>query len=197
MPRTRRYPAAGSRSSTRPAISPTSRNRPDSSSCSRTSSRPRHRAVSVATTSTICSRLSLQGDADSARRRSGLDGEQSPFLGHASEDVGPVLPERDARTYEESPDRLRHQDLSGPGHVAHPLPDGHRQPGDVVLSYLHLSGVQPRLNLQSDDLRLRSDLARTAHGSGHTTVEGGEKAIAERLDLSAAVALQGGTNQRI
>ena len=78
----------------------------------------------------------------------------------------------------------------GRARVTDPLRDGDRRAGNVVSSDLDLPAVDPDADVQRQRLDCLSDLHGAAHGPC-TAIEAGQEAIANGLDLSALVLLEG------
>ena len=69
-------------------------------------------------------------------------------------------------------------------------------PAYVRADALALAGVDPGAHRDAGGARALGDLERAAHRAGRA-VEGGEEAVAERLDLLAAVAGERGAHERV
>src|SRR6185369_10707 len=80
-------------------------------------------------------------------------------------------------------------DLLGPGHVADARGDVHGHPADVAADELALPGVQAGADLDAQAADRGDDGARAAQGVGRRALERGDVAVADGLDLAAAVAL--------
>jgi hypothetical protein len=74
--------------------------------------------------------------------------------------------------------------------------DVDRHPADVVAEQLDLAGVDPDPDLDPDRRQLLADGSRTADRP-RRAVEGGQEAVAHRLDLAAAVELELAADDRV
>src|SRR5439155_3772851 len=97
----------------------------------------------------------------------------------------PVLKE-DSRAGDEIPDRARDEHLSGSRLRCDPRADVHRDPADLAADELALACVDAGADLETEVPHRVHDLARATHRA-RRPVERGEKAIAGRLDLVAAI----------
>src|SRR6516225_3266723 len=119
-----------------------------------------------------------------------------PGAGHTLQLMLTSVVELDASAHHVAAHRLADENLARFGKVTDALGDGHRQTTKVVAAYLHLAGVHPRPQVQSDALGTRHDLGGTKKRSP-SGVEHGQKAIPRRFHLVSPMARQCGSHQGV
>src|SRR5260370_40473876 len=118
-----------------------------------------------------------------------LHREESPDPLYSLELVFPPVFELDSRSRDEVDDCPRRKDFPCFGEGGHAGGDVNADPADVIAPQFDLARVDARPDLDAERADRIPDGAGTAHRSARS-VEGGQNAIARRLDLQASVALQ-------
>ncbi len=112
------------------------------------------------------------------------DGEEAPFAGHTLEFVSAPLLEFESRPDHQVAQGAGHQHLVRPRQGAHPRPDVHSDPTDVLAAHLALAGVQTGAHLDTQRLHRVADRHRAADRSLQP-VEHRKEAVARRVHLTA------------
>src|SRR5207302_1917977 len=116
------------------------------------------------------------------------EGEQGPAPGDALELVKAPVLEREGAAHDGPEDGARHEHLTGAGQRVHARGDVDRHAADVLADQLALARVHPHAYVDAELAGRLSDRQRAAQRPRGRAVEGGEKAVAEGLHLTAAKA---------
>src|SRR5215207_1581679 len=120
---------------------------------------------------------------------SGHDLEHLALPVHALEVVHAAVLEDDPRARDEVAHRARDEDLVGRGESGDAGPDAERDPGEVLAVALDLPGVEPRAHGEAEAPQPAAD-RRGAADPAARALEGRQEAVAGRVDLVAAEALE-------
>src|SRR6185312_3603533 len=123
------------------------------------------------------------------------DVEEVPLAVDAAQRVRAGVGEHDARARDEVLDRARDEDLAGSGVGGDAGADMQSDPCDLAVDELALAAVQPGADLEPE-LGSAGDDRRCAPYRPRGPVEGGEEAVARRVDLPPAEAHELAADER-
>src|SRR6478736_8537232 len=131
----------------------------------------------------------LSSDTSPRPIASTLDREQPPLARHTLKGVLAASGKAEARPGDEVDDDARNEHLASPGRCCHTRGDVYGDAADVVVAQLDLARVHTRPHLETQSPQHVAD-RRGASDRAGGSVEPGEEAVARRVDLTAAEALE-------